>query len=246
VAIRGNVFGMANEQQGAVENQSVPRLTIILVPFGLNGLRLEAAHRAGTRFGTTLITGHPEPGESLDAAASRLVEEWFGARAQYVEQLYTLSVDRNGQQEVTIGYIVLFRQDIDMGRADERVVWSPVDQLLIHDETHRMVFDYALIRLRAKLGYTNIAFHLLPVHFTLSDLQQTYEMVLGHPVDKRNFRRRMVASGTLTKTQELRRDGSHRPAALYRYVAQDDHAEYLTPSWAAATQSHRQTRNSDE
>jgi hypothetical protein len=65
-------------------------------------------------------------------------------------------------------------------------------------------------------------------------------------VDKRNFRRRMVASGTLTKTHQLRRDGNHRPAALYQFVAQDDHAAYLTPSWAAATQSHRQAQINDD
>jgi 8-oxo-dGTP diphosphatase len=216
------------------------------VPFRLDQLRLDAGHRAGARFGNTLITGNPLPGESLDAAASRLVLEWFGVQAQYLEQLYTLSVDRNGRREVAIGYIVLFRQDVNLGNADERVVWTQVDQLRIHDETHRMVFDYAVVRLKAKLGYTNIAFHLLPVHFTLSELQQTYETVLGHPVDKRNFRRRMVASGTLTKTHELRRDGNHRPAALYQFVAQDDHAAYLTPSWAAATQSHRQAQINDD
>ncbi len=237
---------MSSDQHPPIEDQQAPRLTIILVPFRLNQLRLDAAHRAGTRFGTTLITGHPAPGEALDAAAARLVVEWFGVPAQYVEQLYSLSVDRTGRQEVAIGYIVLFRQDVDLRHADDRVVWSPVDHLHIHDETHRMVFDYALVRLKAKLGYTNIAFHLLPVQFTLSELQQTYETVLGHLVDKRNFRRRMVASGTLTKTHQMRRDGSHRPAALYQFAAQDDHAAYLTPSWAAATQSHRMAQINDD
>lgn len=237
---------MSRDEQISIEDQQAPRLTIILVPFRLNQLQLDAAHRAGTKFGTTLITGHPEPGEPLDAAAARLVVEWFGVPAQYVEQLYTLSVDRVGRQEVAIGYIVLFRQDVDLRQADDRTVWSPVDALHIHDETHRMVFDYALVRLKAKLGYTNIAFHLLPVQFTLSELQQTYETVLGHQVDKRNFRRRMVASGTLTKTHQLRRDGNHRPAALYQFAAQDNHAAYLTPSWAAATQSHRMAQINED
>lgn len=236
---------MTETHQSTLPKRDTPRLTIVVVPFRLSDLRLDAAHRAGTRFGTTLITGHAFAGESLDEAASRIVREWFGMPAQYIEQLYSLSVDREGHREVAIGYIVLFRQDADLRRADERVVWSPVDHLLLHDETHRMVFDYALVRLKAKLGYTNIAFHLLPVMFTLSELQQTYETVLGHPVDKRNFRRRMVASGTLTKTAHMRRDGSHRPAALYQYVAQDDHAAYLTPSWAAATQTYRQAHGND-
>jgi hypothetical protein len=96
----------------------------------------------------------------------------------------------------------------------------------------RRVLDYALMRLRAKLGYTNIAFHLLPPTFTLSELQLAYEAVLGHPVDKRNFRRRMIASGILDQLDEKRRDGSHRPAALYRFASRDDREAYLTPPWA--------------
>jgi hypothetical protein len=48
-------------------------------------------------------------------------------------------------------------------------------------------------------------------------------------MDKRNFRRRMIASGILIDTGEQRREGSHRPAALYRFREQGDQASYLTP-----------------
>lgn len=226
-------------------DQAPPRLTIIAVPFRLRNFRLEAGHRDNTRFGTTLITGQPEGDESLDATATRIIQQWIGSPPQYIEQLYTLGTDRNGRKEVAVSYVALFRQDADHEDADDRTYWSPVDELQINDEIHRMVFDYALVRLKAKLGYTNIGFHLLPEEFTLSELQQTYETVLGHPVDKRNFRRRMTASGTLTNTYRMRRDVSHRPAALYKFAARDDHAAYLTPSWAAATLSHRRDTNQD-
>lgn len=223
-----------------------PQLTIIAVPFRLRDFNLEVGHRANTRFGTTLITGHPGPDESLDESARRVVRQWIGCEAQYIEQLYTLSTERSDKREVATSYVALFRQDACQGLSDDRMHWSPVVELEIHDHIHRMVFDYATLRLKAKFGYTNIAFHLLPASFTLSELQQTYEFVLGHQVDKRNFRRRMTASGTLTKTDELRRDGSHRPAALYRFVTQDDHAEYLTPSWAAASfDSQREGSSND-
>jgi 8-oxo-dGTP diphosphatase len=99
-------------------------------------------------------------------------------------------------------------------------------------EADRMVVDYAVVRLRAKLGYTTIAFHLLPETFTLTELQSAYETILDRPLDKRNFRRRMIASGMLEATDAKRRDGSHRPAALYRFRAEHDHAAYLTPPWA--------------
>jgi 8-oxo-dGTP diphosphatase len=102
------------------------------------------------------------------------------------------------------------------------------------------VLDYALMRLRAKLGYTNIAFHLVPEKFTLPELQRAYESILLHPVDKRNFRRRILASGILTQTDEKRRDGSHRPAALYRFSSQEDHTSYLTPSQGAGPEPEDQ------
>lgn len=212
-----------------------PRVTIIAVPFRLRNFALEVGHRANTRFGTTLITGHPDPNESLDEAAWRIIRHWTGDDAQYVEQLYTMSTERKGKREVAVSYVALFRQDGDQGPADDRMHWSQVGDLHIHDQIHQMVFDYALLRLKAKFGYTNIAFHLLPKRFTLSQLQLTYEHVLGHPVDKRNFRRRMTASRSLVKTPAMQRDGSHRPAALYEFVTQHDHAAYLTPSWAAAS-----------
>jgi len=212
-----------------------PRITIIAVPFRLRNFALEVGHRANTRFGTTLITGHPGPDESLDESAWRIIRQWTGRDAEYIEQLYTMSTERQDRREVAVSYVALFRQDGCGGPADDRIHWSQVADLHIHDQVHQMVFDYASLRLKAKFGYTNIAFHLLPERFTLSELQQTYEHVLGHPVDKRNFRRRMTASRTLVKTPTMRRDGSHRPAALYQFVTQDDHAAYLTPSWAAAS-----------
>jgi 8-oxo-dGTP diphosphatase len=215
------------------------QVTVIAVPLRLHDLDLEVGHRANTAWGTTLVTGHPNPGESLDEASRRIVQEWIGCEAQYVEQLYTLSTERTGKRDVAVSYLALFRQGACQAKPDDRLYWSAVVDLDLHDDVHRRVFDYALVRLKAKLGYTNIAFHLLPPTFTLSELQQVYEHVLGHQVDKRNFRRRMAATGTLVKTSGMRRDGSHRPAALYTFASQDDHAAYLTPSWAAASLSAR-------
>ena len=99
-----------------------------------------------------------------------------------------------------------------------------------------MVLDYGVFRLRAKLSYTTIAFHLLPETFTFTELQQTYEAVLGQRLDKRNFRRRMIAAEIVVGTPAKRRDGSHRPATLYSFRAEHDAAAYLTPAWAVAAE----------
>ena len=77
---------------------------------------------------------------------------------------------------------------------------------------------YALRRLRYKLEYSAVGFQLLPAEFSLSELQHTYEIVLGESLDKRNFRRRMLQSGIIETTAHLR-TGEGRPARLYRYRA---------------------------
>jgi 8-oxo-dGTP diphosphatase len=74
----------------------------------------------------------------------------------------------------------------------------------------------ALVRLRGKLGYTNLAYALLPEAFTLGELQEMYEAILGRALDRRNFRRRLLALGLLRPLGRVRR-GAHRPAALYAF-----------------------------
>jgi 8-oxo-dGTP diphosphatase len=80
----------------------------------------------------------------------------------------------------------------------------------------REVIGYALRRLRYKLEYTAIGFQLLPEQFSLSQLQRTYELILGETLDKRNFRRRILQAGIIEETPH-RRAGEGRPARLYRY-----------------------------
>lgn len=182
-----------------------------------------------------LPCGAPPPDEPLDATAERTIRDWASVDAQYVEQLYTFSRSYASEREIVISYLGLFSPETFREAAQGSLVWAPATSTAVEDEIERMVLEYALVRLRAKLGYTNIAFHLVPATFTLSELQQVYETILGQPMDKRNFRRRMIASGILTNTNETRREGNHRPAMLYRFSERDDHTSYLTPPWQSET-----------
>lgn len=185
-----------------------------------------------TAGGRALPRDLPVEGESLDSAARRIVRDSTQIQEQYLEQLYTLSVTESSEHwSIIVSYIALICSDSHPD-ATESVVWEAAGMLHGLSEADRMVLDYAVVRLRAKLGYTNIAFHLLPRTFTLTELQSAYEIILGRRLDKRNFRRRMIASGILMETNDKRRDGSHRPAALYRFHAERDTAAYLTPPWS--------------
>jgi 8-oxo-dGTP diphosphatase len=212
-------------------DQPRPAVDVRVVLFTLTqGELLVAVHRYPAGLG--LPRDVPMQGESLDVAARRIVRESTMIQEQYLEQLYTLSVTESANQwSIIIGYIALVCSEPNP-IATEHVIWRSTSRLGELSETDRMVVAYAVLRLRAKLGYTNIAFHLLPETFTLTELQNAYETILGQRLDKRNFRRRMIASRILDETENKRRDGSHRPAALYRFRADLDTAAYLTPPWS--------------
>jgi len=73
--------------------------------------------------------------------------------------------------------------------------------------------------LQGKVRYQPIGFELLPEKFTLSELQQLYEAILATPLDKRNFRKKVLGFGLLAALKETRRAGRHRPAQLFRFAA---------------------------
>lgn len=206
-----------------------PALRVSVACFRWNGEELETI---------VLDDGHlpsdePHPCESLDDTARHVVGTIFETHPAYTEQLYTFSYVSGETRETVVSYIAIFRPDV-VGS----VQWTPVSKLEDLPDRPAMVMDYAMVRLRAKLEYTSIAFYLMPVAFTLADLQLAYESILDAQLDKRNFRRRMATSGMLEETPQMRREGPHRPARLYRYSGRADRASYLTPSTPTTTREN--------
>lgn len=80
---------------------------------------------------------------------------------------------------------------------------------------HAKIIEYAIERLRNKIEYTDIAFHLMPTLFTLSELQQVYEVILGKELLAAAFRRKIAP--LVTETNEYTKDAGHRPSKLYRF-----------------------------
>jgi ADP-ribose pyrophosphatase YjhB (NUDIX family) len=155
--------------------------------------------------------------EGLDAAAARTLAETTGLAPSYLEQLYAFgAVDRSPTRVVSIVYWALIRPD-EVGADDiENVEWFDAASLPRLAFDHNQIVDYALWRLRNKVGYSRIAHGLLADEFTLAELREVYESVLGRRLDPANFRRQVENSGTLIPTDRFR-TGSHRPARLYRY-----------------------------
>jgi ADP-ribose pyrophosphatase YjhB (NUDIX family) len=162
--------------------------------------------------------GWLDAAEGLDAAASRTLAETTGLAPSYLEQLYAFGdVDRSPTRVVSIVYWALIRPDeIAAAPEEENVEWFDAASLPRLAFDHNAIVDYALWRLRNKVGYSRIAHGLLADEFTLAELREVYESILGRRLDPANFRRQAEASGTLIPTENFR-TGSHRPARLYRY-----------------------------
>jgi 8-oxo-dGTP diphosphatase len=98
--------------------------------------------------------------------------------------------------------------------------WFPVRALPPLAYDHNAIAAYALTRLQAKLEYTNIVYSLLPREFTLGELQEIYKIILGRGLDRRNFRKKILALGLLRPLRRQRR-GRHRPAQLYAFTRRE-------------------------
>lgn len=163
--------------------------------------------------------GWLDASENLEAAASRTLAETTALAPSYLEQLYAFGdVGRSPARVVSIVYWALVREDIASTPlpADENVAWFDAAALPPLAFDHDLIVEYALWRLRNKVGYSRIAHGLLPELFTLAELREVYEAIGGRRLDPANFRRQVDVSGTLIPTDDFR-TGSHRPARLYRY-----------------------------
>ncbi|OGZ28119.1 MAG: hypothetical protein A2931_02665 [Candidatus Niyogibacteria bacterium RIFCSPLOWO2_01_FULL_45_48] len=160
--------------------------------------------------------------ESLEQAAKRQLSAKAGLKNVYLEQLYTFGeVNRDpfGRVVSTAYFALIPSTGIKPKTSREYgdIRWFGVKNLPRLAYDHKNVISYALERLGAKIGYTNIVYGLLPREFTLSDLQKVYEIILSKKLDKRNFRKK-VLSINLVKPASAKRGGAHRPARLYKFV----------------------------
>ena len=159
--------------------------------------------------------------EDVEANAMRQLEDGTGLSGIYLEQLYTFSAPERDPRErvISVAYYALVPSKRLRLRTDEHgegVAWFSLNELPELAFDHAQMVDTAHQRLAAKLDYSTIAFQFMPERFTLSDLQNVFQIILNRDLDKRNFRKRMRAMEQIRQTSDLRKNGNHRPARLYR------------------------------
>jgi 8-oxo-dGTP diphosphatase len=165
--------------------------------------------------------GFVENEEPLEETAQRELAEETSVKDIYLEQLYTFGEPKRDprQRVVTVAYYALVRSKDLKPHADSdaaEVGWFSLSSLPELAFDHKLIIGTAQSRLRGKLVFSNVAMELLEPEFSLTELQQLYEKILGDRLDKRNFRKKIMALGIIDETTKVRSEKRGRPAKLFK------------------------------
>lgn len=162
--------------------------------------------------------------ESLDQSASRILHELTGLTDVYMEQYYAFGeVGRHPQgRVVTIAYYAMLRLGGDkilkpLTNYVKKAQWININELPKLAFDHQYIFDKGLEKIKRRIKHLPIAFELLPEKFTLTQVQNVYELILGKKLDKRNFRKKILSFGVLKELDEKQKGVSFRAATLYKF-----------------------------
>jgi 8-oxo-dGTP diphosphatase len=217
-----------------------PHVSVDCVIFGFQAGKLKVLLIERERIPRSHLGGHKLklPGslisetEDLDISATRTLKELTGLDNIFLRQFGVfgfpgrlsppddlawlrrtsgLMVDR----VVTIAYFSLIK--IHESNSTDKIIWHPVDDLpeLIFD--HNRIINKALEALRKEIRTEPLCFELLPKKFTIRQMQDLYEAVLGERLDNRNFRKKIRPMAFLIALPEKERAVNHKPAQLFRF-----------------------------
>lgn len=207
-----------------------PTVTVDAVIFQLNNKQLEVLliKRSNEPFkgSWALPGGYSAADQTTEQALCEVTLRKSGVDLRkdlkYLEQLFTFDAvarDPRGHA-VSVTYFGCGLNIVPQPASEETAFFA-VDSLPKTAYDHTDIIKYARERLAAKLTYTNAVYGLLPEKFTLTQLQSAYEAVLGRALDKRNFRKKFLSLNLIHETNEMFREGAHRPAKLYAFNKKD-------------------------
>ena len=159
----------------------------------------------------------PQTGETLEAAAVRVSEDALGERPIWTEQMGAFGDAKRhpSDSEISVAFVGLVPHETASPSAG--YTWFPMRDLPPLSPRQRAIVEAATRTIQSRLDQAPIAFRLLPSTFTLSELQQVYELLLGKRLHKASFRRALQAAWLVEPTDEWRSEGRGRPAQLFRY-----------------------------
>jgi len=191
---------------------------LVLVTAVGNGLAVLLTRSAGERERWSLPWRLPQGGETLDTAASRAVHEALGEPTSWMEQVGAFGDGKRhpSEADISVAYVGLVPHETASPRSG--FTWFQLAELPPLSPRQRAMVDGATKTIQGRLDQAPIAFRLLPSTFTLSELQQMYELLLGKRLHKASFRRALQGAWLVEPTDEWRSEGRGRPAQLFRYL----------------------------
>jgi 8-oxo-dGTP diphosphatase len=162
-------------------------------------------------------------GETLEEAAARRLDEETSVDNIYLKQLSAFGTPNRDPRArvITVAYYALVSSEklqLEAQANAEDIGWYGISDLPQLAFDHQTILMEAHARLKQELQNSSVAFQLLPEKFTLTELQRVYELILEKPLDKRNFRKKILSSELLKDTGETKMEGYHRPAQLYAFL----------------------------
>jgi 8-oxo-dGTP diphosphatase len=180
------------------------------------------------------------PDEDLETAPYRILKERTGLDDVYLEQVQSFgSLDRHPSGRViTIAYYSLIDiRNHKLKLENNELHWHSVNTIKKLAFDHKLILDTCLLRLQEQIMETPVVFNLLPEKFSLRELQELYEAILGYDLDRRNFRKKISLKDWLADINEMETDVPHRPGKLYKLKSEHRKKNSVkrTPSGKAVT-----------
>jgi 8-oxo-dGTP diphosphatase len=161
-----------------------------------------------------------KPTENLEDAAYRVLKQRTGLNDVYLEQVQTFGdINRHpAGRVVTVAYCSLINiKHHRLNILDNELHWHEVSTVTELAFDHQQIFETCLLQLRKRIQEHPLGFSLLPKKFSLRDLQNLYEAILGLKMDRRNFRKKFFSMDFLIDLKEMEQDVAHRPGKLYKF-----------------------------
>ncbi len=160
------------------------------------------------------------PDEDLDAASYRILRERTSLDDVFLQQVHTfgrLERHPSGRVVTTAYYSLININSHNLKIVHNDLNWHPVKKIRKLAFDHKEILDTCLQKLREQIMEYPIVHNLLPKKFSLRELQELYEAILGVPLDRRNFRKKMALKKWLQDLDEMEDNVTHRPGRLYRF-----------------------------
>lgn len=161
--------------------------------------------------------------ENLDDAAYRVLKNRTGLHDVYLEQVQTFgNIGRHpsGRVITTAYYSLMNIKSHKLQLTANELHWHNIEMIDKMAFDHKQILDCALRKLQEKVLEQPVIFNLLPEKFSLRELQDLYEAILGIELDRRNFRKRITLKNWLVDLNEMEEDVPHRPGKLYKLKSQ--------------------------